>query len=581
MSIYRIAVVDKEKCKPDRCNHECLNFCPVARNGEDIISIDTKAHIDESKCIGCGICVKKCPFDAISIINLSHEVGKLVHQYGENEFRLFNLPIPKEGAVVGLLGKNGIGKTTSLQILTGQIIPNFGDLSSQPSWERAIKEFRGSELQHYLEKMQHKQIKSIYKVQFIEAIPRIYKGKKLKELLQHASPEMIKKFHLESLLERNVEHLSGGELQRAAIASALSHNADFYFIDEPSSFLDIKQRLNAALTIKDFSQNHNVMVVEHDLVTLDYLADFIHVFHGVEGAYGVVSNIYHARRGINSYIEGYIKEENLRIRDYKLDFKYIKEEKKNLPVLLEYPAFTKTYKEGFKLQVEAGSIKVGEIIGILGENGIGKSTFLKILAGVEKDDKSKLNLELKISYKPQHITFNYEGSVESYLYESYRITDELTSLLIKPLELDKIMHKTVAKLSGGEMQRLAIVECFAKEADLYLLDEPSAYLDVEQRIHFSKIIRNFVEQTNKSAMVVEHDLLMLSSISDRVMLFEGMPGKEGKAHTPQPFISAINAFLKNINITLRTDEETKRPRINKPGSTKDVEMKQKGIYFSL
>ncbi len=575
---FRIAVVDKDKCKPDKCNKECLNFCPVARNGIDIIKIGVKAIIEEEHCIGCGICVKKCPFNAITIINITHEVGKLVHQYGVNEFRLFNLPVPKEGNVVGLLGKNGIGKTTSLQILTGRLVPNLGKLESEPAWKDVIKLFRGSELQHYLERLSEGKINSVYKVQFIEAIPRVYKGKKVKELLKHGKKEFIEKFALEHLLEREVQQLSGGELQRLALASALSHSADFYFIDEPSSFLDIKQRLNMAMIVKDFSENKNVMVVEHDLITLDYLADYVHIFHGVEGAYGVVSNIYHARRGINNYIEGFIKEENLRIRDYALNFAYLKEEKKNLPMLLEYPAFTKTY-EGFKLTIDKGDVKKGEVLGILGENGIGKTTFLKILAGKEKDDEELMTLDLSISYKPQHIHYDYEGSVESYLYEMLRITDEIKTLLMKPLDVEKFMHKQVSNLSGGEMQRLAIVECFARDADLYLLDEPSAYLDVEQRIHFSKIIRSFIEQTHKTAIVVEHDLLMLSSISDRVILFEGVPSKKGRAYSPMPFVEALNAFLKNIGITLRVDEETKRPRINKPGSTKDIDMKHRHVYF--
>ncbi|RLG15158.1 MAG: ribosome biogenesis/translation initiation ATPase RLI, partial [Candidatus Nanohalarchaeota archaeon] len=103
MDNKRIAVINKKKCSPKRCAHECFNFCPRVRAGADTIKIGSEhAEITEDLCIGCGICVKKCPFGAISIVNLTCDLGSVVHQYGKNTFRLYNIPMPRKGEIVGL-----------------------------------------------------------------------------------------------------------------------------------------------------------------------------------------------------------------------------------------------------------------------------------------------------------------------------------------------------------------------------------------------------------------------------------------------------------------------------------------------
>ena len=119
----RIAVLDREKCQPKKCSMECKDFCPGVRVGDETITIgeDGKPVISEELCTGCGICVHKCPFDAIHIINLPEELEeRCVHRYGLNGFALYGLPIPREGKVSGLIGRNGIGKTTALMILAGK-----------------------------------------------------------------------------------------------------------------------------------------------------------------------------------------------------------------------------------------------------------------------------------------------------------------------------------------------------------------------------------------------------------------------------------------------------------------------------
>jgi len=508
-----------------------------------------------------------------------------VHQYGENTFRLYGLPIPVKNSVVGLLGPNGTGKTTSLQLLSGLFAPNLGNYKNPPQWEEILKHFRGSELFEYLNNLKDGKIKSVYKIQRVDLLTTKFKGKKVKDLFPNKDSKievLFRKFGLDKIEDRNIEDLSGGELQKISIVAALSKDVDFYFIDEPSSYLDIKQRIKMAFAIKEHSEGKSMLVVEHDLATMDMISDYIHIVYGVPGAYGIISKKYSSRRAINTYLDGFIREENIRFREESLDFKSRGQIFKGKEIFFSYHSMRKTYQNSFSLEIEGGDIYRGEIIGVIGENALGKSSFMKILAGDLEDDEKLFKNPLKISYKPQYLeSTNYSGTVESYLNERIKITNDLKLHVIKPLGLDRIMDKNIENLSGGEMQRVKIVECLGKEADIYLLDEPSAFLDVEERVNFVRVLRRFVENNKKSCFVVDHDLMLLNYMADRAIVFKGESGVHGFCTKPKELQDAMNEFLKELGITFRRDPDSGRPRANKLNSQKDREQKEKGIYFEV
>lgn len=584
----RIAIVNNDKCKPKRCRQECKKSCPVVRMGKLCIEVapnDKIASISEELCIGCGICVKKCPFEAITIINLPSNLEKdTTHRYSKNSFKLHRLPTPRQGEVLGLVGTNGIGKSTALKILAGKQKPNLGRFSDPPDWSEILNHFRGSELQNYFTKILEDDLKAMIKPQYVDQIPKAVKGT-VQQLLDKKNErnnieEICDFLELDKIRDRSIDQLSGGELQRFACAMVCIQNGDIFMFDEPSSYLDVKQRLKAALTIRSLiAPDKYIIVVEHDLSVLDYLSDYICVLYGVPGAYGVVTMPFSVREGINIFLDGFVPTENLRFRDESLIFKVSEsatEEEVKRMTHYEYPEMSKTLGN-FYLKVETGQFTDSEILVLLGENGTGKTTFIKLLAGIMPADGAKAELpRLNVSYKPQKISPKSQCLVRVLLHEKIRdayIHPQFVTEVMKPLKIDDIMDQEVQNLSGGELQRVAIALCLGKPADIYLIDEPSAYLDSEQRLVAAKVIKRFILHAKKTGFVVEHDFIMATYLADRVIVLEGQPSVTSTADTPQGLLAGMNRFLELLGITFRRDPNNFRPRINKTNSVKDVEQK--------
>ncbi|KAK7753745.1 Fe-S cluster-binding ribosome biosynthesis protein [Diatrype stigma] len=596
--LTRIAIVNDDKCKPKKCRQECKRSCPVVRSGKLCIEVspDSKlAFISESLCIGCGICPKKCPFDAITIINLPTNLDtQVTHRYSANSFKLHRLPMPRPGQVLGLVGTNGIGKSTALKILSGKLKPNLGRYDNPPDWEDVIKYFRGSELQNYFTKLLEDDLKAVVKPQYVDQLPRAVRtpNKTVKFLLEHRSvrgnlEEVLDVLELRHLLDRDVDKLSGGELQRFAIGTVCVQKADVYMFDEPSSYLDVKQRLSAARMIRSLLASDNyVIVVEHDLSVLDYLSDYICVLYGRPAVYGVVTLPYSVREGINIFLDGHIPTENLRFRDESLTFRISEgadDFQSTQDRAFNYPKMEKTMGD-FRLRIDAGDFTDSEIVVLMGENGTGKTTFCRLLAGAIKPDGTKKVPDMRISLKPQTITPKFEGTVRQLFFKRIKqafLSPQFQTDVVKPLKLEDFIDQEVKNLSGGELQRVAIVMALGLPADIYLIDEPSAYLDSEQRIICARVIKRFIMHAKKTAFIVEHDFIMATYLADRVIVFDGQPGVDAHANTPESLLTGCNKFLKNLDVTFRRDPTNYRPRINKGNSQLDQEQKLSGNYFFL
>ena len=588
----RVAVLKEDNCQPKKCNDECHDFCPPVRNGQECIIMDDKTgkpHISESLCIGCGICINKCPHDALIIENLPSELETdMIHRYSMNGFRLFRLPTPSKESVVGILGPNGMGKSTAISALSGRIIPNLGDwLDTEPNWSEVIESLPRGELRDFFIAVQDDKIRVAVKPQNVDRLPKRVQGT-VKQLLskvdeRNMMDQMTKDLGIDHLLDRTVQQLSGGELQRMAICATILRDVDVYFFDEPSSYLDIHERMRIVGIIHRLSETKRVIVIEHDIAVLDVLADLVHIVYGKKGAFGIFTPARSTRQAINSYLDGFLPEENVRIRDKPIKFLRHRDRKAEIGTpVVSWGGLKKELGE-FTLTSDEGAVHRSEVVGVVGSNGTGKSTMIKLLAGEHEYEEGWVTADATISYKPQHIDVDIDGSVQLWLDSELGTkwrSGEFNVNVIRALGVDQLLAKRVKKLSGGERQAVSIAVCLGRDADLYLLDEPSAHLDANARMEAAKAIRRTMEANEKSAFVIDHDVYFIDIVADSLLVFEGKGGIEGRATGPFDLREGMNKFLSSVDVTFRRDHDSRRPRINKSKSRKDREQRNSGDYYS-
>ncbi|MBN2151191.1 MAG: ribosome biogenesis/translation initiation ATPase RLI [Candidatus Lokiarchaeota archaeon] len=614
----RVYVVDYSLCTIDTCGRPCIAKCPVnitsktktrARERTEIpirVKESTNQIIIKSEfCIRCGVCANVCPVKAIHVKNVIEEDrGKgRIHAYateaGGEGFRLYGLPVLVPGRVTGLCGPNGIGKSTVFDILAGLLKPNFGNHArpgEEVPWGEFVKHVKEAEMRDHFTGLYAGRRRVAYKKQVLNVLFDQFRGKTVQDVLGESAAvdagffdEVMDELDIHAIAGRHLEQCSGGELQRFAIAQVLVSDAEVYLVDEPCTFLDVKKRIALARLLEaragGSGEKHPILVVEHDLTVLDYMSDVINLFYGVPHQFGIVTNVQTTKAGINSYLKGFVKTENVEFRDTEITFKRTSGGRRwdNARVFASYGRITKTF-EGFKLEIEPGVIFMSEILGVVGENGLGKSTLAKILAGKLPPDPgcSYVPLATSVSYKPQYITREYEGTVKQFITDTsqnFDFSENMLEPLYRPLGVDRLFEKRVDDLSGGELQRVFIVACLAARADLYVLDEPSAYLDVEERLHVSSVIRANTKRSHSTTICIEHDIQIADALADRMLIFAGTPGVHGHTIGPLDKRDGMNAFLKMLDVTFRRDEDTGRARINKKDSQLDKAQRSSGQYF--
>jgi len=590
----KITVVIRDKCAPEATNYRCINMCPVNMTGKKSKPIivpkaiklrgnSVYPSINHRHCINCGICVNICFKRAIKVVNVPGDMEDWnpTHEYEETEFKLFGLPVLNKGIVTGIIGENGIGKSTLLKILAGEIKPNGGK-SSKDAFKFFLSDLSTPGMARFLESVSSGEKQVSFKNQSLNDLKQSSKTfQELLEDIDKENQEIIDLLKLKHLLDKKSSETSGGELQRIAIALAMLQPADVYLLDEPATYLDVNQRLNLARVLRlKLNENRIILVVEHDISVLDYWSNLIHILWGEPQVYGVVSRSLSVKKGLNAFLTGWLKEENIHFRHRVISFKRtVKERKWQDRPHISWPDDIVTLGT-FKLDIKHGKIFQGEILVIVGENGLGKTTFANLISG-KIPGHSKI--QATISYKPQQISKEFDVTVLDFLHQvtgKYLNTKYWKLQLLNPLGINHFLDWSMSELSGGENQRVFIAACLAKDADLYILDEPSAFLDALERTKISNVIRNQTKRNPTSAVIsIEHDVQLADFTGDRIMMFQGIPAIYGTVSSPMTKREGMNAFLKSLNVTFRRDQETGRARINKEKSQMDKKQKEIGEYY--
>ena len=579
----RIAIIDPNRCRPSKCGKECVKICPVNRQGKKCVEIlasdddhtrkEKIARIAETLCNGCGMCVKVCPFDAIKIVNVPKGlVRDIVHRYGENSFRLHKLPVIKKGVVTGILGQNGLGKSTIMSIFARELKMNLGRYGTPADQIDAdvSTRFRGTDIQRIISG----ETSSVLKPQNLS---KYRTDQTVGEFLADTDMDSGLGVGIKKLIDRQMKDISGGELQRVIIHHICSQDATMYMFDEPTSFLDLKQRLDAANSIRKLMNSDTyTVVIDHDVNILDYVSDMIAILYGERSIYGICATPLPSGRGINSYFDGYLPADNVRFRKTSFKFESLTEEEMPYDMSagpsMEYDTVEVT-KGSFKLNIEGAKFHNHGITILLGENGAGKTTFVETIAEI-------IDPNIRISSKTQNPNEELRRCrsqpVKEYLGE--RIYVDPFRDIVRKLGVDQIEDNLIKTLSGGELQKVMILKCIITDADVYLLDEPSAFLDTETRIIVSKVIKDYFFEKPVNVFIVEHDMLMATYLGEHAILFTGEVGQNMIAHPPTSMREGMNNYLMNLGITMRIDH-TRRRRLNKLNSAKDREQKIAGEYY--
>lgn len=572
------AIIDQDNVTQE-VKDIAVKYDPLNRSGGEGFHVnqDGELKIEEEKVMKSHRIIQdKIDNDSIRIVELPSESGQLMHQYGRNEFRIYNLPKPVEGDVIGLLGKNGIGKTTALEILSGELLPNLGMHEDPPNLQDVVGSLSESVLVEHLRKAQDDNISVSRKPQIASDYTM---DKVVSDVLNISSDDdMAKNLSIDGLLNKRLSSLSGGELQRVLICNALNVEADVYIFDEPSSFLDVGQRVDTSEVISNnVEEDSTTFVVDHDLTFLESLCDKVHILYGETNNYGVVSNPSSTRNGINDYVKGYVSGDDVKIRSEQFKFEIRSSEDKQLEDnRISYPDFDVTLGD-FDLSVSGGDIMESQVVGILGENGLGKTTYAKALAG--QFDTIE-DFDFRVSYKPQYLEATNENiSPDTYVSQISNIDRSTMKDMNRRLNIDNLMNQKLGNMSGGELQKLSVSICLSRQADVYLLDEPSAYLDVETRNKMAQLLKTHSNKTSDPILVIDHDIFFISTVSDDVVVFSGVPGDHGEATPVIDLKEGMNTFLSEMDITLRKDRDTKRPKFNSKGSQLDRKQRKSGEFY--
>lgn len=476
-------------------------------------------------------------------------IENVTFSYGEenekkNGIRNINLHI-KKGEFVVFCGESGCGKTTVMRLING-LIPHYyeghlmgnvfideNNVSKQPIYEIARKV--GSVFQN--PRSQFFNVDTTSEITFgCENLGMS------EEIIRKRLKETVENFQMESLMNRNIFHLSGGEKQKIACAGASIMEPDIFVLDEPSSNLDVSSihKLHEILSYWK-TQGKTILISEHRLYYLRGLADrFIYMENGTitqeysADQFEQLTEEKRAEMGLRTFklenISGL--EKSLEISKKKPSVEHNKEQK------MQLKDFCFSYKNSHQrnrkniLNIKDCSIPANGIVGIIGNNGAGKSTFSRCFCGLEKrcgeiiwngkkyHSKDRLNTCYMVMQEVNHQLFT-ETVLDEILISMEKPDEKQAEELLSKLDLLEVKDRHPMSLSGGQKQRVAIASAIASKRSILFFDEPTSGLDYKHMKQVADLLRQ-LQKEGITLYIITHDLeLILECCTDIIHLENG------------------------------------------------------------
>lgn len=456
------------------------------------------------------------------------KVNNLNFKYNASELSAldnisFNI---EKGECVILCGKSGCGKTTLTRLING-LIPYFikGELSGECNVVNLKSNI--NKIEDYVPL-----IGSVFqnpKTQYFNtntkaelAFPCENVGMESKEILKRID-ECAKFFNISYLIDRNIFNFSGGEKQKVAFGTSMMLKPKILVLDEVTSNLDLKTIDEIKEMIKEIKkQGITIIMAEHRLA---WTIEFADRYFFLED--GKLKKIYSNDEFIK--LDDKVLE-NMGLRSIDLNkYKKIIKEKEYLKCDNPYLSVNNLvigYKRNKPIKnISNLKIKKGEILCLMGNNGVGKSTLIKTLCGLIKPLSGQILIEnLKVKTKTlidkSYLVMqdvNYELFSDSVLDEVLlNCKNDDYKKILETLNLNDLISKHPMSLSGGQKQRVAIACALCSNKEIIYLDEPTSGLD---RYHMNKVasLLNDLKKLNKAIVVITHDEELAATISDRIV----------------------------------------------------------------
>ena len=466
----------------------------------------------------------------ITIKNLSFQYST------EEDFVLRNIDLSvHQGECILLCGKSGCGKSTLLKIING-IIPEFYQGKITGSVEVAGMNPFETEIYKISEK-----VGSVFqnpKTQFYttnttdEIAFALENYGVEREKIQKRLKEVQETMHVSALMDRNIFALSGGEKQKIAIAAVYALNPEIFVFDEPSSSLDMDSMIELSKLMERLKEEgKTIIIAEHRLWYLKKIVDrAVYLENGkITKEYSMeeiqnLSEEERCRTGLrHTDFSGNAWKE--RSKDYA-----VKRDSSGNALELEIKDLLYKRKERTIFNIDRLGFERGKIIGIVGKNGMGKSTFAKVVCGLARQTAGKIcknNRRLSAPERRKNSLLlmqeiNNQLFTDS-VYDEIRLTSALKEeeqfrICMADMQIDQLKEKNPHSLSGGQKQRVVILSALLSKKKILFLDEPTSGLDYASMKVVAKNITKFKAEKNL-ILIISHDMEFLEEVCDRVLLF--------------------------------------------------------------